>query len=137
MKSAKCVVAENLFENCDGEIELISNKSCDNVYLRNTIVGCAGALTLRHGNGYVVRENLIERCRRSGLREVGSHQIETFLVLIANPAKLGRRGQVEVADEVPSPVPRSDDRYRDLHDLYARLVWAAFCQRTEKRRREF
>ncbi|HBL43540.1 MAG TPA: hypothetical protein DDZ90_09130, partial [Planctomycetaceae bacterium] len=27
LKSAHCVVAENLFENCDGEIELISNKS--------------------------------------------------------------------------------------------------------------
>ncbi|QDT80193.1 Chondroitinase-B precursor [Gimesia maris] len=79
MKSARCVVAENLFENCDGEVELISNKSCDNIYERNTIVGCAGALTLRHGNNCIVRENLIlgDGDRHSGgIRVVGEgHQI--------------------------------------------------------------
>lgn len=79
MKSARCVVAENLFENCDGEVELISNKSCDNIYERNTIVGCAGALTLRHGNNCIVRENLIlgDGDRHSGgIRVVGTgHQI--------------------------------------------------------------
>lgn len=79
LKSAQCVVAENLFENCDGEVELISNKSCDNIYERNTIVGCAGALTLRHGNNCIVRENLIlgDGDRHSGgIRVVGTgHQI--------------------------------------------------------------
>ncbi|MCA9021172.1 MAG: polysaccharide lyase 6 family protein, partial [Planctomycetaceae bacterium] len=79
MKSAQCVVAENLFENCDGEVELISNKSCDNIYERNTIVGCAGALTLRHGNNCIVRDSLIlgdgER-HSGGIRVVGTgHQI--------------------------------------------------------------
>ena len=79
LKSAHCVVSGNLFENCDGEIELISNKSCDNLYERNTIVGCAGALTLRHGNNCIVRENLIlgDGDRRSGgIRVIGAgHQI--------------------------------------------------------------
>ncbi|QDT92149.1 polysaccharide lyase 6 family protein [Gimesia algae] len=79
MKSARCVVTENLFENCDGEVELISNKSCDNIYERNTIFGCAGALTLRHGNNCIVRENLIlgDGDRHSGgIRVVGAgHQI--------------------------------------------------------------
>lgn len=79
MKSAQCVVAGNLFDNCDGEIELISNKSCDNIYEHNTIVGCAGALTLRHGNNCIVRENLIlgDGDRHSGgIRIVGTgHQI--------------------------------------------------------------
>ena len=50
MKLAGCSVSENLFENCDGEVELISSKSCGNVFQANTIIGCAGALTLRHGN---------------------------------------------------------------------------------------
>ncbi|WP_417397107.1 polysaccharide lyase 6 family protein [Gimesia chilikensis] len=79
LKSAQCVVSENLFENCDGEIELISNKSCNNVYERNTIVGSAGALTLRHGNNCIVRDNLIlgNGDRHSGgIRVIGEgHQI--------------------------------------------------------------
>ena len=79
MKSAECVVSCNLFENCDGEVELISNKSCGNVYEGNTIIGCAGALTLRHGNDCKVRGNLIlgEGDEKSGgIRIVGEgHQI--------------------------------------------------------------
>ncbi len=79
MKSSKCVVSGNLFENCDGEVELISNKSCGNIYENNTIIGCAGALTLRHGNYCKVLGNLIlgEKDRYSGgIRVVGEgHQI--------------------------------------------------------------
>ncbi len=79
MKVAACLVSENLFENCDGEVELISSKSCGNVFRANTIVGCAGALTLRHGNDCKVLDNLIlgEGDRHSGgIRVVGTgHQI--------------------------------------------------------------
>ncbi len=52
-------VEHNYFRDCDGEIELISNKSCGNVYRFNTIVGCAGHITLRHGNGCTVEGNVI------------------------------------------------------------------------------
>ncbi len=48
--NAHCVVAFNRFEECDGEIEIISNKSCHNTYLHNTFVNSDGGLTLRHGN---------------------------------------------------------------------------------------
>ena len=79
LKSAECLVSENLFENCDGEVELISNKSCGNVYAGNTIIGCAGALTLRHGNDCRVIENLIlgdSDENSGGIRVVGEgHQI--------------------------------------------------------------
>jgi hypothetical protein len=47
---AHCVIAFNRFEDCDGEIEIISNKSCHNSYLHNTFYNCDGGLTLRHGN---------------------------------------------------------------------------------------
>ena len=79
MKSSQCVVSGNLFENCDGEVELISNKSCGNVYHNNTIIGCAGALTLRHGNDCKVLGNLIlgDKDKNSGgIRVVGEgHEI--------------------------------------------------------------
>ncbi|MBI5474914.1 MAG: T9SS type A sorting domain-containing protein [Ignavibacteriae bacterium] len=47
----------NLFEECNGEIEIISSKSCGNVYRYNTFVSCQGALTLRHGNRCTVEGN--------------------------------------------------------------------------------
>ena len=50
-------VEHNLFENCDGEIEIISNKSCENTYRHNTFRESAGELTLRHGDRCVVEGN--------------------------------------------------------------------------------
>jgi poly(beta-D-mannuronate) lyase len=57
MKSSGTTVQENLFEECDGELEIISSKACDNVYRANTFRACAGTLTLRHGNRCVVEGN--------------------------------------------------------------------------------
>ncbi|MDD5582506.1 MAG: chondroitinase-B domain-containing protein [Candidatus Marinimicrobia bacterium] len=47
----------NLFYQCDGEIEIISNKSCENVFRHNTFLECNGTLTLRHGNRCIVEGN--------------------------------------------------------------------------------
>jgi poly(beta-D-mannuronate) lyase len=47
---SRTVVEENLFSGCNGEIEIISSKSCDNIYRYNTFDSCQGTLTLRHGN---------------------------------------------------------------------------------------
>jgi len=56
-RSARCTIADNLFEHCNGETEIISNKSCDNLYTRNTFLECEGTLTLRHGHRAVVDGN--------------------------------------------------------------------------------
>ena len=58
MINARCIVSENLFEQCDGEIEIISNKSCENTYTKNTFLNCSGCLTLRHGNRCKVESNV-------------------------------------------------------------------------------
>lgn len=50
MYNSNCIVEYNYFEECDGEIETISNKSCENIYRYNTFYRTAGTLTLRHGN---------------------------------------------------------------------------------------
>ena len=50
-------VDSNYFEKCDGEHEIISNKSCGNVFLNNTFVECRGTLTYRHGNDNVAKGN--------------------------------------------------------------------------------
>lgn len=50
-------VENNYFEECNGEREIISNKSFYNVYRSNTFVRCQGTLTLRHGNKCTVEGN--------------------------------------------------------------------------------
>ena len=50
MSSAYCVIESNLFEECNGDPEIISVKSCDNVVRQNTFRRCQGTLCLRHGN---------------------------------------------------------------------------------------
>lgn len=56
MQVSRTLVEQNLFEACNGEIEVISNKSCENIYRGNVFERCEGTLTLRHGN----------RCRVDG-----------------------------------------------------------------------
>lgn len=57
MTTANVTVSGNFFEKCNGEIEVVSNKSCDNLYTNNLFLECKGMLTLRHGNGCTVVGN--------------------------------------------------------------------------------
>jgi poly(beta-D-mannuronate) lyase len=78
MSTSATVVEDNLFDRCDGELEVISNKSCGNVYRRNTFRQCAGMLTLRHGNGCLVEGNFFlgEHKRGSGgIRVIGEDHV--------------------------------------------------------------
>ncbi len=68
-------VEGNLFEECNGETEAVSNKSCENVYRGNVFLRCSGTLTLRHGHRCLVERNLFlgEKARGSGgVRIIGS-----------------------------------------------------------------
>lgn len=58
MKSSKTIVERNVFASCNGEIEIISNKSGDNIFRDNLFVGSKGTLTLRHGNNALVERNV-------------------------------------------------------------------------------
>jgi len=65
------VVEENLFERCNGEVEIVSNKSCENVYRGNTFLACEGALTFRHGKRCVAEGNFFlgqNRPKTGGIR---------------------------------------------------------------------
>lgn len=80
LQAGRVKVERNLFEHCDGEIEIISNKSCFNAYLNNTFIDCKGQLTLRHGNNCVVRDNVFLGSGHelnSGIRIIGQgHHVE-------------------------------------------------------------
>lgn len=76
--AAHCVVALNRFEDCDGEIEIISNKSCRNSYLYNTFFNNDGGLTLRHGNACVADGNYFDGGQKKlsyGIRFIGEDHV--------------------------------------------------------------
>lgn len=78
MRSSATIVERNLFDRCDGELEIISNKSCDNVYRANTFRECAGTLTLRHGNRCTVTGNFfLGNLKRGsgGIRVIGEDHV--------------------------------------------------------------
>ena len=56
-KPASCIIRENYFVRCNGEPEIISNKSSFNVFERNTFRQCDGCLVLRHGHHATVEGN--------------------------------------------------------------------------------
>ena len=56
-RPAKCVVEHNLFLRCNGENEIVSNKSSYNRYTASTFQQCNGALVLRHGHHTTVNGN--------------------------------------------------------------------------------
>ena len=67
-------VESNYFHQCNGEAELISNKSCENVYRHNVFDECGGTLTLRHGHRCVVDGNVFlgnEVSKTGGVRIIG------------------------------------------------------------------
>ncbi|WOO41221.1 polysaccharide lyase 6 family protein [Rubellicoccus peritrichatus] len=102
--SAFCRVEKNLFEGCNGEIEIISNKSRDNSYIANTFLNCEGQLTLRHGAYCVVAGNLFQgnghaKNEESGVRIIGpGHKVvgNTFIGLSGQ----GERGAIVISDGV-------------------------------------
>ncbi len=52
------VVEHNYFDRCNGEVEIISIKSGKNRIANNTFYESRGTLTLRHGNGNIVENNV-------------------------------------------------------------------------------
>ena len=50
-------VEANYFDRCDGEHEIISNKSCGNTFKNNTFFECRGTLTYRHGHDNTAEGN--------------------------------------------------------------------------------
>jgi poly(beta-D-mannuronate) lyase len=74
MNNSRTIVEHNLFERCDGELEIVSNKSCENVYRFNTFLECAGLFTLRHGDRCVVEGNFFlgnKKRGSGGIRVIG------------------------------------------------------------------
>ncbi len=80
-KQAKCLVRRNLFVRCNGENEIISNKSSFNTYEANTFRQCDGALVLRHGHHARVEGNFFFG---DGAQNAGGIRVSDSQHVIAN-----------------------------------------------------
>ena len=58
LTDSQTTVENNYFDRCDGKLEIISNKSGKNVYRGNVFFESRGTLTMRHGNGTLVENNV-------------------------------------------------------------------------------
>ncbi|WP_258103286.1 polysaccharide lyase 6 family protein [Marinoscillum sp. MHG1-6] len=71
------VVSNNYFDRCDGEHEIISNKSCGNIYRDNVFDQCRGTLTMRHGHYTLVENNYLlgrGKPNTGGIRVINKNQ---------------------------------------------------------------
>jgi len=71
---SRTVVEHNYFTACRGDIEIISSKSCENIYRYNTFADCEGALTFRHGNRCIAEGNFFlgnHNPKSGGVRIIG------------------------------------------------------------------
>jgi poly(beta-D-mannuronate) lyase len=57
LSTSGTLVEANYFEHCDGEQEIISNKSCGNTFRNNTFWECSGTLSYRHGHDNLAEGN--------------------------------------------------------------------------------
>tara|TARA_B110000208_G_scaffold139117_1_gene167877 strand:- start:13354 stop:15738 length:2385 start_codon:yes stop_codon:yes gene_type:complete len=109
MKSSKTRVESNVFLNCDGEIEIVSNKSGDNIFRENLFVESKGTLTLRHGNNALVENNVFLGngvAKTGGIRIINEGHIIRNNLLIGLAGD-GYRGAIVVMNGVPnSPLNR-------------------------------
>jgi poly(beta-D-mannuronate) lyase len=113
--NSNCTVEYNMFDECDGEIEIISNKSVGNHYRYNTFDNCEGTLTLRHGSDCWVYGNFFfgdEKKNCGGIRLIGpGHRV--FNNYLENLEGTSYRAAICLANGVPnSPA----NRYRQVDD---------------------
>jgi len=116
LSSSRTIVEENVFEKCNGEVEIISNKSCDNVYRNNLFLESEGVLTLRHGNRCLVESNVFignQKPNTGGIRIINAgHMIRNNLMM--NLTGDGFRGPIVIMNGVPnSPA----NRYHQVKDV--------------------
>jgi poly(beta-D-mannuronate) lyase len=112
--SAHALVEYNLFEKCNGDAEVISVKSSDDVIRYNTLLGSTGSIVLRHGNHNLVDGNLMVG-GRSGIRFYGNDHT------IINNVVQNSAGQ---AIEVGGGEIRDDTKSTTAHEAADRVLVA-------------
>lgn len=114
--SSKTIIENNFFQKCNGEIEIISNKSGDNQIKNNLFFECEGTLTLRHGDRAHVEGNVFlgnNKPETGGIRIIneGHTVINNLMVGLTGD---GYRAPIAIMNGVPnSPL----NRYKPVKDV--------------------
>lgn len=116
LTSSNTFVHHNYFERCNGEVEIISVKSCNNRLTENTFFESEGGLVLRHGSGNIVLNNIFignNKPYTGGVRVINpGHTVANNLFL--DLAGRGFHGGFTVLNGVPnSPL----NRYTQVTDV--------------------
>ncbi len=76
-KYSNSIVRKNYFDRCNGEHEIISNKSCGNEFRDNVFFESQGTLTMRHGHHTLVENNYFlgnRKANTGGIRIINENQ---------------------------------------------------------------
>lgn len=115
MHNSNTIVEANYFEQCNGEVEIISNKSGQNIFRYNTFKDSRGTLTIRHGNEVTIANNFFFG---SGLAHTGGIRVINAKQTVVNNYLEGMRGyRFRSALTVMNGVPNSPlNRYVQVTD---------------------
>ena len=115
MTDSLTVVENNVFDRCDGELEIISNKSGGNTFRGNLFLESRGTLTMRHGNNAVVEDNVF---LGNGVPNTGGIRVINKGHVVRNNYLYGLTGyRFGAAFTVMNGVPDSPlNRYHQVED---------------------
>ena len=110
------VVENNVFDRCNGELEIISNKSGGNVFRGNLFLESRGTLTMRHGNNAVIEDNVF---LGNGVPNTGGIRVINKGHVVRNNYLYGLTGyRFGAAFTVMNGVPDSPlNRYHQVEDV--------------------
>ena len=105
--SSQVVIEDNVFDHCDGEVEVVSIKSSDNIVRNNLFWECQGVLALRHGDRNVAEGNVFIG---NGLKHTGGVRVVNAGHKVANNIFVGLRGErffsaLALMNAVPNSLP--------------------------------
>ncbi|MCY4427436.1 MAG: polysaccharide lyase 6 family protein [Halieaceae bacterium] len=115
LTESETLVENNYFDRCNGELEIISNKSGKNVFRGNVFLESRGTLTLRHGNDNLVEANVF---LGNGVEHTGGIRVINKRQVIRNNYLSGLTGHrfggaLVIMNGVPdSPI----NRYHQVED---------------------
>ena len=116
LSTSATYIQHNFFEQCNGEVEVVSIKSCDNVIRHNTFYESAGVLALRHGHRNLVEGNAFIG---NGKPFTGGLRIINEGHTVRNNFFSGLRGDrffaaLAIMNAVPNSLP---NRYHQVKDV--------------------
>ncbi|MDR2511902.1 MAG: right-handed parallel beta-helix repeat-containing protein [Bacteroidales bacterium] len=116
LTSSQTIIENNYFDKCNGEVEVVSIKACDNIVRNNIFNECQGVVALRHGNRNIVEGNAFYG---NGIQNTGGIRVINAGHIIRNNyfEKLtGRRffAALAIMNAVPNSLP---NRYHQVKDV--------------------